>query len=336
MRHHSFRSEEYAGVQQEVGSAVGKAQDEDELFFKLRKHFDYNVFPFYAPDRKTALALALSSVTKTGDLYLCSPTSYVSGRGYAAIKNIAGIKPLEVRSELGKLTPTAISGSLESIGAEERERCRVVAISQPTEYGIVYSPKEISEICSYAHENGMKVFMDGSRIFFATARILKAFREQTMDAGVDVATFGGSKNGAPGGEAVLIFESDAAERFTEKCKNNNIDTSGATAFSSGINRLLTERLWRYNALHANEMAQKLAERISGIPGITLVCEVETNKVIAEVSPEIFQKLKDNYSLKSFSCPDRTVRFVTNYKTQESDVEELMEFLRSPEKTDPED
>ena len=92
MRHHSFRSEEYAGVRQEVGSAIGKAKDEDELFFKLRKHFDYNVYPFYAPDRNTALALALSSVTRTGDLYLCSPTSYVYGRGYTAIKNIAGIR----------------------------------------------------------------------------------------------------------------------------------------------------------------------------------------------------------------------------------------------------
>lgn len=81
------------------------------------------------------------------------------------------------------------------------------------------------------------------------------------------------------------------------------------------------------------MAKKLAEEISGIPGIKLFCKVETNKVLAEVSPEIFQKLKDNYSLKSFRCPDQTVRFVTNYKTSESEIEELTGILRSPEQTD---
>ncbi|WP_048151301.1 threonine aldolase family protein [Methanolacinia paynteri] len=336
MRHHSFRSEEYAGVQQEAGSAIGKIQNEDELFFKLRKHFDYNVCPFYVPDRNTALALAHSSMTGPGDLYLCSSTSYVASRGHAAIKNIAGIEPLEVQSEFGKITPAAISGSLESAGAEDRERCRVVSISQPTEYGMIYSPKEISEICRCAHENGMQVIMDGSRIFFAAAKILKAFREQTMDAGVDATTFGGEKNGAPEGEAVLIFKKDAAEKFRENCKKNNTDTSGASAFSSGINRLLTERLWRYNAIHANEMAKKLAEGISGIPGIKLFCKVETNKVLAEVSPEIFQKLKDNYSLKSFRCPDQTVRFVTNYKTSESEIEELTGILRSTEQAEQDD
>jgi threonine aldolase len=200
-------------------------------------------------------------------------------------------------------------------------------LSQPTEYGLAYTPEEIEEICLCAHENNALVLVDGSRLFFAAATLLRPFREQTLFAGVDVATFGAAKNGVVGGEAVLTSQAEIAERFRKLQKEMHIDLSGAGSFSYGFDCLLTYRLWRKRALHANEMAAALGNELSGIPGVRLVCSVETNKVIAEVPPGVLQLLSREYSLRTFRCPGDVVRFVTNYTTSGEDISRLIGVLR---------
>ena len=299
----------------------------EELFSRIRDHFEGDVSPFYAPDRDTALALALAAAAERNSLYLCSKTSYAAGGGSASIAGIAGMKPLGLPSEFGKVHPEAISEFLGALPEYQHDNCGIVLLSQPTEYGLVYTPEEIEEICRCAHEHNKLVLLDGSRLFFAAARLLRPFREQTLFAGVDVATFGAAKNGVVGGEAVLVSEDGIAERFRKLQKEMRIDLSGAGSFSSGFDCLLTYRLWRKRALHANEMAAALGNELSGIPGIRLVCSVETNKVIAEVPHEILQRLKREYSLRTFRCPGDTVRFVTNYTTSGEDIHRLIDLLR---------
>jgi threonine aldolase len=334
----SFYDEDYAGEKPETPAASddhnGRALSRPEmsgsrkgLFLRIRNHCDGDVSPFYAPDRNAALALALAAAGDKSSLYLCSKTSYAANGGHAAINGIAGMKPLRVPSEFGKLHPETISEFPGALPEHDSARCKIVVLPQPTEYGLVYTPEEIEEICRCAHENDMLVLMDGSRLFFAAANLLRAFREQTLYAGVDVATFGAAKNGACGGEAVLVFRPEIAEKFRELQKGMRIDLSRADSFSAGFDRLLTHRLWRIRALHANEMAAILGSELSGIPGIRPVCNVETNKVIAEVTPAILRRLKQEYSLRTFGCPVDTVRFVTNYTTSREDVDRLMDVLR---------
>jgi len=328
----SFHDEDYA--EGNPGTPVAPEETNlendgslEELFSRIRDHFEGDVNPFYAPDRDTALALALAAAAERNTLYLCSTTSYAAGGGCASIAGIAGMKPLGIPSEFGKLRPEAISGFLDTLPSHESGRCNVVVLSQPTEYGLVYTPEEIEEICRCAHEHDKLVLLDGSRLFFAAARLLRPFREQTLYAGVDVATFGAAKNGVAGGEAVLVSDDGIAERFRSLQKELKIDLSGAGSFSSGFDCLLTYRLWRKRALHANEMAAALGNELSGIPGIRLVCSVETNKVIAEVPPGVLQRLKQEYSLRTFQCPGDTVRFVTNYTTSGEDIHRLVDLLR---------
>jgi len=299
---------------------------QEELFTRIRDHFEGDVHPFYAPDRGTALALALAAAAKRDSLYLCSETSYAACGGSAAITGIAGMKPLGMPSEFGKLHPEVVSKFLGALPGHESGRCGIVLLSQPTEYGLVYTPEEIEEICLCAHEHNKLVLLDGSRLFFAAARLLRPFREQTLFAGVDVATFGATKNGVAGGEAVLISENGIAERFRRLQKEMRIDLSGAGSFSSGFDCLLTHRLWRKRALHANETAAALGNGLSGIPGVRLVCSVETNKVLAEVPPGVLQRLNREYSLRTFRCPGDTVRFVTNYTTSGEDIRRLVDVL----------
>lgn len=299
----------------------------DTLFSRIRTHFEGQVCPFYAPDRNTALALALAAATEKGSAYLCSETSYLATASDALIDRIAGTKLPGIPAPYGKLSPELIDDALETSPKSTYGRCRLVALSQPTEFGLVYTPGEIEKICLSAHEHDMLVLVDGSRLFFASAHLCRAFREQTRFAGVDIATFGGTKNGVKEGEVVLVFRSALAERLGEIRKNMQIDLSGAASFSSAFDQLLTDRLWRKRALHANEMAASLGRGLSGVPGIRLVCPVETNKVLVEVTPAIFQRLTKEYCLRTFRCPEITVRFVTNYTTSEEDIDRLMGTLR---------
>lgn len=332
MKNISFRDDDYA--ERNPGTPVAPEDtnlendgSQEELFSRIRDHFEGNVSPFYAPDRDTALALALAAAAGKNSLYLCSKTSYAAGRASVSIAGIAGMKPLEIPSEFGKVHPDTVSEFLGTLPEYQHDNCNIVLLSQPTEYGLVYTPEEIEEICLRVHERNMLVLLDGSRLFFAAARLLRPFREQTLFAGVDVATFGAAKNGVAGGEAVLISDNGITERFRSLQKEMHIDLSGAGTFSSGFDCLLTHRLWRKRALHANEMAAALGNGLSGIPGIRLVCSVETNKVIAEVSHEIFQRLNREYSLRTFRCPGDTVRFVTNYTTSGEDIDRLVDVLR---------
>ncbi|MDK2974300.1 MAG: threonine aldolase [Methanofollis sp.] len=323
----SFFDEDCAGGNREGSPPPGSDSSQPELFSRIRNHFEGDVSPFYVPDRNTALALALAASAEKNSMYLCSGTSYAAGRGCASINRVVGMAPLAVPSQFGKLDPEAIETSLRSLQERERLRCTIVSIAQPTEYGLVYTPGEIEEICLCAHECNMLVLMDGSRLFFAAAHLLKAFREQTLFAGVDVATFGGAKNGVGGGEAVLVFRREISEKFPSLLTGMNIDLSGAEAFSSGFDRLLTFRLWRKRAVHANEMAADLSAALSEVRGIRPVCSVETNKVVAEVTPDVLRRLKRDYSLRTFGCPGHTVRFVTNYTTSSEDIARLMSVLR---------
>lgn len=332
MKNISFLDEDYAGGN--PGALVAPEDtnlendgSQEELFSKIRDHFEGDVIPFYAPDRTTALALALAAAAGKNSLYLCSKTSYAASRASASITGIAGMKPLEIPSEFGKLHPETILKCLGTLPKHQYDRCNIVVLSQPTEYGLVYTPEEIEEICLCAHENNTLVLVDGSRLFFAAANLLRPFREQTLFAGVDVATFGAAKNGVAGGEAVLISKRGIAERFRKLQKAMHIDLSGAGSFSSGFDCLLTYRLWRKRALHANKMAAALGNELSGIPGIRLVCSVETNKVIAEVPPGALQRLSEEYSLRTFRCPGDVVRFVTNYTTSGEDISRLIDVLR---------
>ena len=334
----SFYDEDYAGETLESpvassdhnGHALSRPKSNSsqiELFSKIRVHFEGDVSPFYAPDRDTALALALAAAAGKNSLYLCSKTSYAATRAAVAIAGIAGMIPLEIPSEFGKLHPETILKCLKTLPKHRCDGKNIVVLSQPTECGLVYTPEEIEEICLCAHENNALVLVDGSRLFFAAANLLRPFREQTLFAGVDVATFGAAKNGVAGGEAVLTSKREIAERFRELQTEMRIDLSGAGSFSSGFDRLLTHRLWRRRALHANEMAAALGNELSGIPGIRLVCNVETNKVIAEVPHGVLQRLSREYSLRTFRCPGDVARFVTNYTTSGEDISRLIDILR---------
>jgi len=325
-----FEDDDYAGISPEIMALCNPEEPVPEYtdspepqVSKFIIHFKGEVCPFFAENRDLALASSLAATAAPGSGFICSETSYVCNGGYEAVTQISGCTAFRVSARSGKLDPGIIADYMSLHGSE---KCSVISISQPTETGTIYTPGEIRDICKFAHENDMYVHMDGSRLFFATARLLRPFREQTLDAGVDITTFGGIKNGMITGEAVLIFRNEIAERYTESLIRSGIKSSENHKISLQFDCMLTDRLWRINATHANEMAEILARELLKVHGVKVINEVETNKVFAEIPPALLIKLKENFSLRIFESPAPVVRFVTGFQTTLDDILQLIKCL----------
>ncbi len=175
-------------------------------------------------------------------------------------KKITGCKALIVPTKEGKLTIPEISKHLYGIGFEHHSQPKVISITQTTEMGTVYTPDEIKAIADFAHQNELLLHMDGARLFNAAASLEVPLRAITSDCGVDALSFGGTKNGAMLGEAIIFFQPELAENFKYYRKQGMQLGSKMRYISAQFLALLTDELWRENALHANKMATMLSEK----------------------------------------------------------------------------
>ena len=217
---------------------------------------------------------------------------------------------------------------MHNFGFEHHSQPKVISIAQVTEMGTVYTPDEIREITYYAHENNMSVHMDGARLCNAAVSLDKNLREITTDVGVDVLSLGLTKNGAMNAEAIIFFNKEISENFKYYRKQGMQLASKMRFMAVQFEILLTNDLWKKNAVHANRMAKLLAEKVSKIPQVKITQKVEANGVFAIVPLEIIPKLQKEFFFYMWDENKSEVRWMTSFDTQLEDIEKFVLLLQN--------
>lgn len=204
---------------------------------------------------------------------------------------------------------------------------QVVSLAQNTELGTVYTPDEIRAICDHAHQHGMKVHLDGARIANAAASLNVPMRAFTNAAGVDVISYGGTKNGMLFGEAVVVLNPDAVRRMKHIRKMSMQLASKMRFVSVQLEALLAKDLWLRNARHANAMAQRLAEGVRSVDGVEILYPVQANAVFARLPHDVSERLQKRYRFYFWDEAAGDVRWMCAYDTTEDDVDGFLTALK---------
>lgn len=245
-----------------------------------------------------------------------------------APEKFSGCKLLTCKTPDGKLSIDMIKSHMHGIGFEHHVQPGVVSITQATELGTVYTIDEIGEIARYTHEQGMLLHMDGARISNAVVSLDCGLYEMTGGAGVDVLSFGGTKNGMMYGEAIIFFNSSLCEDFKYRRKQGMQLASKMRYIAAQFSAFLENDLWKENARHANLMAQKLYAAVETIPGVEVTRPVESNAVFAKIPPDIIPALQKEFFFYVWDEDLSEVRWMCSFDTSEADIESFASLLRS--------
>ncbi|MFI6448681.1 threonine aldolase family protein [Kitasatospora sp. NPDC050543] len=335
-RHHDpavrgFASDNYAGVHPEILAAIAVANGghqvaygEDDYTAHLqdvfRRHFGDKAEAFPVFNGTGANVVALQSLLPRWGAVIAAGTAHINVDECGAPEKIAGIKLLTIPTPDGKLTPELIDQQAWGWGDEHRAQPLAVSITQSTELGTLYTAEEIKAVCDHAHERGMLVHLDGSRLANAAASLGLPLRAFTTDVGVDVLSFGGTKNGLMLGEAVVVLNPERVRNLKYLRKMSMQLASKMRFVSVQFEALLAGDLWLRNASNANAMARRLEAAVRGIEGITVVRPVQANAVFALLPREVSERLQKRYRFYFWDEHTGEVRWMCAFDTTEADID----------------
>jgi threonine aldolase len=269
-----------------------------------------------------ANVLALRATCRAWQAVICAPSSHMNVDECGAPEAIAGVKLLIAEAEHGKLSPQSVEATIRGVGDVHAVQPRVVSISQCTELGTVYTADEVRGLSELAHAHGLLLHVDGARLSNAAAALGVPLRALTSDAGVDVFSFGGTKNGLLGAEAVVFLDPGLADGF-EYLRKQSLQLASKMRFlTAQLTALLTDELWRRSASHANAMAAMLAERVSGMAGVTITRPVQTNAVFVQLPPASIAELQREYHFYVWDEHASEVRWMCSWDTTDQDIEQF--------------
>jgi threonine aldolase len=333
----SFASDNNASVHPEALDAIRRANHgpaaaygEDPLtelaVEKFREQFGADVAVFFVFNGTAANVLSLQALTRSFHAVLCPESSHIYTDECGAPEKFTGCKLIPLSAPDGKLTVETVAHAYHGIGDQHHVQARVISITQATEMGTVYDPAEVEALARFAHDREMFLHVDGARISNAAAAQRLTLRQATRDLGVDVLSFGGTKNGLMGAEAVVFFRPDLAENFSFVRKQGMQLASKMRYTSAQMAAFLTDDLWRRNAAHANRMARLLEEEVRKIPRIKIAFPVQANGVFAQVPREAIPKIQERYFFYVWIEEKSVVRWMCSFDTTEDDVREFAEFV----------
>jgi threonine aldolase len=270
-----------------------------------------------------ANVVALRALTRPYFAVICTEHAHIQVDECGAPELITGCKLIDLPSPDGKLTPDQLHGAVQGIGNEHHVQAKVLSISQTTEYGTVYSLAEMRALCDVAHQLGLRVHLDGARIANAAAALGLPLRAFTRDAGVDILSFGATKNGGMGAEAVVVFDPQLAAELKFLRKQSTQLASKMRYLSAQLIAMGEHDLWLANATHANAMAQRLAAGIRAIPGITITQSVDANAVFAVLPRPMAVKLQETFHFYIWTEATGEARWMTSWATAPEDVDEFV-------------
>ena len=334
----SFASDNNAGVHPEVikaiaavnqGHVVGYGDDAytESAVRQFKRHFGEDVEVFFVFNGTAANCLSLKSVTESYHAVICGEAAHIYVDECGAPEQFTGCKLIPVPTNNGKLTEEAVLSAYHGIGDQHHVQPRAISITQATEVGTVYKADEIRRLARLGHEGDMFLHMDGARIANAAATLGLTLRECTRDLGVDVLSFGATKNGGMGAEAVIFFNDALAADFKFYRKQGMQLASKMRFLSAQFEALFKDDLWLSNARHSNRMAQLLKRELSKIPQVTIVYKVEANGVFAQIPRRAIAKLLKRYFFYIWNEEQSIVRWMCSWDTTEEDVKQFADFVR---------
>ena len=333
----SFASDNNAGVHPEVlqaiaaanqGHAVGYGDDSctEAAIRKFKRHFGADIEVFIVFNGTAANCLSLKALTSTYHAVICAEAAHIYTDECGAPEKFTGCKLIPLPAREGKLTVEAVRQAYHGIGDQHHVQPRVISITQATEVGTVYKPSEIKALARFAHEHDMFLHVDGARIANAAVSLGQSLRQASRDLGVDVLSFGGTKNGALGAEAVVFFDKALARDFLYLRKQGMQLASKMRFISAQFDALLTGDLWRTSAEHANRMARLLQKNLSPIPDVKVVYKVEANGVFVKIPRKAIARLQKRYFFYVWNEQQSVVRWMCSFDTTEQDVKQFARFV----------
>jgi threonine aldolase len=326
----TFASDNNAGVHPEVLDAMARVNQGHVIAYgddpytrsaiaKFEEHFGSGIDVFFTFNGTGANVLSLQALNRSFHAVLCSDYAHIYSDECGAPEKHTGCKLIPLPHAGGKITVDAVRHAYHGIGDQHHVQPRVISITQSTEMGTVYQPEEIQSLARFAHENKMFLHMDGARIANAAASLGQTLRQATRDLGVDVLSFGGTKNGIMGGEAVVFFNRDLSPDFLYLRKQGMRLASKMRFIAAQFEALLTNDLWRRSAEHANRMARLLEAELRRIPQIKIEWKVEANGVFAQIPRHAVEKIKQQYFFYMWIEEECIVRWMCSFDTTEEDV-----------------
>ena len=333
----SFASDNNAGIHPDVLQAIAEANVGHVVGYgddpytasavrKFKQHFGNDIDVFIVFNGTAANCLSLKSLTDSYHAILCAEASHIYTDECGAPEKFTGCKLIPLPTTDGKLTVDTVRRAYHGIGDQHHVQPRAISITQATEVGTVYKPKEIKALAAFAHERNLFLHVDGARIANAAATLGQNLREATRDLGVDVLSFGGTKNGAMAAEAVVFFDKTLIANFLYTRKQGMQLASKMRFISAQFDALLSKDLWLKNAQHSNRMAQLLEKEISKITGVEVVYKVEANGVFARIPRRAIASLQKRYFFYVWNEEKSIVRWMCSFDTTEDDVKQFARFV----------
>ena len=330
-RRRHFASDNWAGAHPQVLAAIAAANHghapsygEDDVtagtIRRLQSLWGAPVSVYFVFNGTAANVLALASALKPYQGVICSEVAHLNVDECGAYERLAGGKLLTVPSPDGKLTPALVESRLGNVGVVHSSQPAAISITQATEYGTVYTADEISELSRVAREHGLLLHMDGARLANAAATLGLSPGDFTTGAGVDILTFGGTKNGILAGEAVIFADEERAADFGFVRKQGMQLASKMRFVATQFDALLAGDLWLRSAAHANRMAQRLYQLVHGVPGVEVTQRVQANAVFARIPRDAITPLQDHFSFLVWNERTSEVRWMTAFDTTPEDVD----------------
>jgi threonine aldolase len=333
-----FASDNYAGAHPEVLAAVAAASDEHAVSYGadpwtaraealLREHFGEQASSYLVFNGSAANVLSFRALCRPWEAVICAAGAHVNVDEGGAPERIAGVKLIALATPDGKLTPADITAQLHRVGDEHAVQPRVVSVTQSTELGTRYSEPELRALAGTAHEHGLLLHVDGARLANAAAGLGAPLRAITTDAGVDVVSFGGTKNGLLLGEAVVFLRPGLDEGFAYLRKQTLQLASKGRFLAAQFVALLEGDLWLRSAAHANAMARRLAAAVRDVPGVKITQAVEANGVFAILPRDATAALQRDWRFYEWDPATGEVRWMCSWDTTPEEVDAFAAAVR---------
>jgi threonine aldolase len=333
-----FASDNNAGVHPDVieamisvnkGHTVGYGADiyTEKVVRSFKDNLGEQVETFFVFNGTAANVLGLSGVTRSWNSIITASSAHIEQDECGAPEKLTGCKILTVKTPDGKISVKMLEEHMHGFDFEHHSQPKVVSITQPTEMGTVYTVHEIKEIAAFVHKYNMLLHMDGARLANAAVSLKLPFKTFTTDAGVDVLSFGGTKNGMMYGEAVCFLRPGLSGDFKYIRKQSMQLASKMRFISAQYISYFKDELWKKNASHSNNMAQLLANKVKIIKGITITQKVQANAIFVTLSQVVAEAVMKQYFFYPWDEKKSEYRWMTSWDTTEEDIDQFVKLIK---------
>jgi threonine aldolase len=333
----SFGSDNNAPVAPEILQAIAEANAGDAIGYgedvwteraveRFKEQFGERTDVYFTFNGTGANVAALSSLLRPWEAVLAPASSHLQTDECGAFERFSGSKVIPISTPDGKLRPADVEPYLR-VRDVHFPQPRAISISQATEFGDIYELDELQTLCVFAHEHGFIVHLDGARISNAAVALRTSLRAASADLGVDVLSFGGTKNGLMFGEAICFFDPDLHGGAAPFVQKQSMQLGSKMRYlAAQLDALLCEDRWARYAAHANAMAQRLYDRVKTIAAVRVTRPVRCNAIFATLDRDAIERIQREFFFYVYNETLPEVRWMTHWATTERDVDEFAKCI----------